>query len=90
MKMLIQSPEKHVIYAIDKYWFKLQKRDKWYLIIPLTVTQREDYSDIEKRPTNYTNVMIDLDKERFFLNRQNKQTKPFSSMTEIIRPSSNM
>jgi hypothetical protein len=43
----------------------LQKRDNWFLIIPLTVTQREDYSDIEKRPTNYTNAMIDLDKEAF-------------------------
>ena len=30
------------------------------------MTQREDYSDIEKRPTNYTPAMIDLDKEAFF------------------------
>jgi GR25 family glycosyltransferase involved in LPS biosynthesis len=95
IKQLIQSPEKHIIYAIDKYWFQLQKRDNWYLIIPLTVTQREDYSDIEKRPTNYTNVMIDLDKERFFL--KNKQTKQntinnmtSTSMTEIVRPSTNV
>jgi GR25 family glycosyltransferase involved in LPS biosynthesis len=63
---LIKNPELHVQYAIDKYWFHLQKRDNWYLIIPLTVTQREDYSDIEKRPTNYTNVMTDLDKEWIF------------------------
>jgi hypothetical protein len=66
---LIKNPELHVQYAIDKYWFHLQKRDNWYLIIPLTVTQREDYSDIEKRPTNYTNVMTDLDKE-WFLKKQ--------------------
>ena len=66
IKKLIEFPQQHVIYAIDKYWFQLQKRDNWFLITPLTVTQREDYSDIEKRATNYTHVMIDLDKEAFF------------------------
>jgi GR25 family glycosyltransferase involved in LPS biosynthesis len=65
IKKLIEFPQQHVIYAIDKYWFQLQKRDNWFLIIPLTVTQREDYSDIEKRPTNYTPAMIDLDKEAY-------------------------
>jgi len=63
---LINNPEQHVLYAIDKYWFQLQEKDNWYLITPLTVTQREDYSDIEKRHTNYTRVMIDLDKEWMF------------------------
>ena len=63
---LIKFPEQHVKYAIDKYWFQLQRRDNWLLIIPLTVTQREDYSDIEKGLTNYTRGMIDLDKEAFF------------------------
>lgn len=66
IKNLVKFPEQHVLYAIDKHWFQLQKRDNWFLIIPLTVTQREDYSDIEKRPTNYTHAMIDLDKESFF------------------------
>jgi len=66
IKKLIEFPQQHIIYAIDKYWFQLQKRDNWFLITPLTVTQREDYSDIEKRATNYTHVMIDLDKEAFF------------------------
>lgn len=75
IKLLLQFPEQHALYAIDKYWFQLQKRDKWFLIIPLTVTQREDYSDIEKRPTNYTPVMIDLDKEAFF----RAQRKQFES-----------
>ena len=63
---LMREPHNHILYAIDKYWFQLQEVDKWYLIIPLTVTQREDYSDIEKRPTNYTTAMLDLDKEAFF------------------------
>ena len=62
---LMREPTKHVFYAIDKYWFKLQEIDKWYLIVPLTVTQREDYSDIEKKSTNYTALMTDLDKKSF-------------------------
>ena len=60
---LIKEPKQHSLYAIDKYWFKLQQMNNWYLITPLTVTQREDYSDIEKRPANYTRVMTDLSKE---------------------------
>ena len=62
IKKLLVKPQQHVLYAIDKYWFQLQKRDNWYLIIPLSVTQREDYSDIEKRATNYSHVMLDVDK----------------------------
>lgn len=62
---LMKDPANHFLYAIDKYWFKLQDNHNWFLITPLTVTQREDYSDIEKRPTNYTNVMLDLDKVAF-------------------------
>lgn len=59
---LMKEPDNHRVYAIDKFWFNLQLVHKWYLITPLTVTQREDYSDIEKRPTNYTPAMLDLDK----------------------------
>ena len=59
---LMHEPDKHVLYAIDKFWFRLQEKDNWYLITPPTVVQREDYSDIEKRPTNYIRAMTDLDK----------------------------
>jgi hypothetical protein len=65
IQKLINYPEQHKIYAIDKYWFRLQEVDNWYMIIPLTVTQREDYSDIEKKATNYSNVMLDLEKVWF-------------------------
>ena len=83
---LIKEPSKHFFYAIDKYWFKLQQKDNWYLITPLTVTQREDYSDIEKRPTNYTRAMTDLTKESLISQNQsqnirmnfNHQKSPFS------------
>jgi glycosyl transferase family 25 len=66
IRKLIGNPAQHVSYAIDKYWFQLQKRDNWYLIIPLSVTQREDYSDIEKRATNYAPAMLDIDKTAYF------------------------
>ena len=60
---LIQKDLKdHFNYAIDKYWLHLQKEYIWLLIIPLSVCQREDYSDIEKRNTNYTKLMTSLDK----------------------------
>ena len=67
---LIKEPRQHVLYAIDKFWFKLQQKDNWYLITPLTVTQREDYSDIEKRSTNYTRAMTDLTKEWLISQKQ--------------------
>ena len=63
---LIREPNNHIKYAIDKFWVLLQRQDKWFLIVPLTVTQREDYSDIERRPTNYTRAMTSLDKEWMF------------------------
>jgi len=62
IEKLIKEPHLHQIYSIDKYWFQLQERDNWFLIIPLTVVQREDYSNIEKRCTNYKRVMLDLEK----------------------------
>jgi GR25 family glycosyltransferase involved in LPS biosynthesis len=63
---LIREPNNSIMYAIDKFWILLQRQDKWLLIVPLTVTQREDYSDIEKMPTNYKRVMTSLDKEWMF------------------------
>lgn len=68
--LLMKNSSNHFLYAIDKYWFNLQAIHKWYLITPLTVTQREDYSDIEKRSTNYTPVMLDLDKSTFIKRQQ--------------------
>jgi hypothetical protein len=63
---LLRDPENHRIYAIDKFWFYLQKVDKWYLIIPLTVIQKEGYSDIEHKVTNYSKGMTSIDKEYLF------------------------
>jgi glycosyl transferase family 25 len=77
IQKLMKNPEQHVLYAIDKYWFKLQQKDNWYLIRPLTVTQREDYSDIEERNTNYTRLMVDLDKEWMFKKQPQSLQQPF-------------
>jgi glycosyl transferase family 25 len=73
---LLKYPEQHTLYAIDKYWFKLQEKDNWFLIIPLSVTQREDYSNIEMRPTNYTPVMLDLDKKAHLQKQLKQQSYP--------------
>ena len=58
---LIKNPENND-YKIDKYWFRLQRNDNWYLIIPPSVVQKEDYSDIEKRVTNFKNYMLNYNK----------------------------
>jgi glycosyl transferase family 25 len=60
IKKFIKSQYNKNLYAIDKYWFILQQKDIWYLIIPLTVVQREDYSDIEKKRINYKKLMTSL------------------------------
>ena len=49
----MKNPTNHTMYAIDKYWIQLQKRDVWYLLAPIIAVQREDYSDIEEKTTNY-------------------------------------
>jgi len=59
---LSAEPNKHYMYAIDVYWLNLQTVDRWFLCTPLTVIQREDYSDIQKKSVNYIHDMTDLDK----------------------------
>jgi glycosyl transferase family 25 len=44
---LLNKPTEQTNFAIDKFWLSLQSADRWYLITPLSVVQREDYSDIE-------------------------------------------
>ena len=62
IKNLMKYPDNHKFFAIDKYWLKLQEKDRWFLIVPLSVIQRQDYSNIEKKNTNYGYLMLDLDK----------------------------
>jgi GR25 family glycosyltransferase involved in LPS biosynthesis len=74
LQNLMKEPHRHAFFAIDKYWFRLQQEDKWFLIVPLTVVQRADYSDIERRITNYTRAMTDLDKN-FLMNQLSQARK---------------
>ena len=69
---LLKEPRNHLNYAIDRYWLNLQKKDNWLLITPLTVIQREDYIDIEKKRTDYSKLMMDLDKPHFMKFMQKK------------------
>jgi len=87
IKKLMREPDNHTLYAIDKHWFQLQEKDNWYLIVPLTVIQREDYSDIEKKPTNYRKIMLDLDKE-WLIKRKMKLEKMIPMIPqEMNKPS---
>jgi GR25 family glycosyltransferase involved in LPS biosynthesis len=71
INMLIREPKNKIMYAIDKYWLSLQKRDTWLLLVPLTVSQREGYSNIENCVTNFTKIMVDLDKPYLINNKHN-------------------
>jgi glycosyl transferase family 25 len=62
---LMREPEHHYYFAIDKYWLQLQKQDRWMLLIPIIVVQKPDYSDIEKRHTDYQRIMSSVDKAEF-------------------------
>ena len=47
-----------LIYGGNNY----KKKDNWYLLIPLNIIQMTGFSDIEKRMTNYSNVMLKYNK----------------------------
>ena len=70
IEKLMKNPTNAFSYAIDKYWIQLQKKDIWYLLAPIIAVQREDYSDIEQRKTNYEYIMKDLDKPHLVRNMQ--------------------
>lgn len=60
---LLKNPGQKKLYALDMYWKQLQKIDNWYMITPVTVIQKEDYSDIEQRVVKYEHLMLDLEKK---------------------------
>ena len=65
LQLLLKNLEKCLllpinIYALDVYWMKLQERNKWYIIMPRTITQRPIYSDIENKYTDYNHLMLDI------------------------------
>lgn len=55
---LVRSgPQVHE-YCIDTVWQQLQVRDKWICCWPLVGYQYPNFSDIEKRETDYRHLMI--------------------------------
>lgn len=66
LSMLLRNTNKRNEYAIDMYWKHLQKNDKWFMIIPPTVSQYINYSDVEKKVVNYEKLMLDVEKEWLF------------------------
>jgi GR25 family glycosyltransferase involved in LPS biosynthesis len=62
----MREPEKKQQYAIDIYWKRIQASNRWFMIIPPTITQREGFSDVEQRDTNYAGLMLDMNKEWLF------------------------
>ena len=59
---LMREPDKKKEFAIDMYWKQLQLKDHWFMLIPLTVCQYYDFSDIEGKVVDYKNMMLDLEK----------------------------
>lgn len=53
-------PWSHYYNAIDRYWGKLQARDNWYLLYPLTITQHPGYSDIGYEYLNNSSYLLTL------------------------------
>lgn len=63
LDLLLKNPNNKREYAIDMYWKRLQPQYYWYIITPLTTIQYENYSDVEQQTVNYSNLMLDLNKE---------------------------
>jgi GR25 family glycosyltransferase involved in LPS biosynthesis len=63
LKNLIANPARQPDYAIDQYWKLLQRTDRWYLSVPISVIQRPDYSDISRQHVDYTNAMTQVNKK---------------------------
>jgi GR25 family glycosyltransferase involved in LPS biosynthesis len=62
LREFMRNPTNKRQLSIDMYWKRLQSIDKWYMIIPATVTQYGNHSDIENEYKDYTFLMTDLDK----------------------------
>jgi len=72
---LMREPDKKKMFSLDIYWKQLQQKDRWYMLLPLTVIQYYDYSDIEEKVTDYRAMMLDFDKQALIehLKRQQQQ-----------------
>ena len=67
---LMRDPENKHQFALDMYWKTLQTTGRWYLLVPLTITQMVSYSDVEEKETNYDHLMLDINKPWLFQAQQ--------------------
>ena len=75
---LIREPYRKKEFAVDMYWKTLQKSGNWFFLIPPSVIQYSDYSDIEGKVTNYEAHFLDLDKQAFIEHMMQLQNSMFS------------
>ena len=68
--------------AIDQYWKLLQRRDRWYLIVPISMIQRSDFSDVSNRRVDYINVMTQINKK---WHRRRKSVVPVKSRVRKLK-----
>jgi GR25 family glycosyltransferase involved in LPS biosynthesis len=59
-KNLLKKPKSYRKYAIDMYWKRLQKDDRWLIKLPLKITQKASYSDIEKCNVDYESECLTI------------------------------
>lgn len=81
---LMRNPENKREYALDIYWKRLQIQDFWYMITPPTVTQYENYSDIEECATNYDFLMLDMEKT-WYIERMKQAREYEKNSTGMMR-----
>ena len=66
LTQFMRDPTNKRQFAIDIYWKRLQTIHRWYMIVPPTVIQREGFSDVEEKSTNYAGLMLDMQKTWLF------------------------
>ena len=87
VRQLIKNPDNKHQYTLDMYWKLLQQHDNWFMIIPPTVIQYGNYSNIEKKNVDYKQLMLDLDKDWLFPQRNvENPIKKESTPTIIPNP----
>jgi GR25 family glycosyltransferase involved in LPS biosynthesis len=62
IKHLMRNPANSREYTIDNYWKHLQQKDRWFMLLPLTVTQRASYSNVENRDVDCSELLLDYEK----------------------------
>ncbi len=75
LALLLQNPIRKPEFAIDMYWKRLQLQDYWYMITPPTVSQYENYSDVEQCTTDYEHLMLDMQKKWYIKQKQQQITQ---------------